>query len=179
MNIVSALEAGRPTLRQSVVLAGVAWLAMIGVDFFLHAGLLAALYSRPGPFLLPPLEAFRLIPLGYLAFFLLAVLLVWLLIRLRIAGWRAGLSFALQLGALAWGAFLLGLASIAAAPPLLLAGWFAGQVVELGVAGAVAGQALAGARLSRLLLLVIVLDVVCVIGAIVLQSLGLAPSVRL
>jgi hypothetical protein len=42
------------------------WLAMIGVDFFLHAGLLAPLYDWDSPFLLRPDEAFVRIPIGYL-----------------------------------------------------------------------------------------------------------------
>jgi hypothetical protein len=43
------------------------WLAMLGVDFFFHGGLLATLYQQPSPFLLPPSDAFRRIPLGHLA----------------------------------------------------------------------------------------------------------------
>ena len=50
-----------------------AWLAVIGFDLFLHAGVLAGIYSEPSPFLLPPEEAFRLIPLGYLSFLMLIV----------------------------------------------------------------------------------------------------------
>src|SRR5947209_7534433 len=48
-----------------------AWLAMIGLDFFLHGGLLAGLYTAPAAFLLPPAQAFSRIPLGYAGFFLL------------------------------------------------------------------------------------------------------------
>lgn len=48
------------------------WLSMLGFDFFLNAGLLARLYLEPSPFLLPPAEAFRRIPIGYLSFLLTA-----------------------------------------------------------------------------------------------------------
>jgi hypothetical protein len=49
----------------------------------------------------------------------------------------------------------------------------------MAVGGAVLGSALAGQPLSRLLAWVIALDVVLFIVTIVLQSAGLAPTVRL
>jgi len=155
-----------------------AWLTMLGVDFFLHGGLLAGFYVEPGPFLLPPAEAFRLIPLGYLAFLLLAIMLLWLMVRLGVAGCRPGLMFGLQLGALVWGALVLGLASVTSAPWALLAGWFAGQSLEMGVAGAVMGSGLAGRRLGGLLWRVAVLVLVLLVLTVVLQSVGLAPALK-
>jgi hypothetical protein len=98
--------------KRIIVLGSLAWLAMLGVDFFLHAGLLAQVYAQPGPFLLPPQDAFRLIPLGYAAFLLLDILLIWLLVRLQVSTFRGGLVFGLKLGALAWGTLILGLLSI-------------------------------------------------------------------
>jgi hypothetical protein len=165
--------------QRGVRISLLGWLAMIGVDFFVHGGLLAGLYTAPAPFLLPPAQAFSRIPLGYAAFFLLAILLLWLLRERAVAGARPGFVFGLQLGALAWGALVLGLASISSADPLLLLGWFVGQTVELAVGGAVIGGALAGQPLSRLLVRVLALDLVLVVATIVLQSLGLAPAVRL
>jgi hypothetical protein len=152
---------------------------MIGLDFFLHGGLLAGLYIAPAPFLLPPAQAFIRIPLGYAAFFLLAILLLWLLRAQAVAGGMPGFVFGLKLGALVWGALVLGLASISTADPQLLLGWFGGQTVELGVGGAVIGRALAGQPISRLLAGVVVLDLVLVVVTIVLQSIGLAPAVRM
>ena len=152
---------------------------MIGFDLFLHAGLLASFYTRPSPFLLPPASAFALIPLGYLSFLILAVLLGWRMDRLEGRGWRRGLAFGLKLGALIWGAQVLGLLSITTAEAALLASWFFVQTVELGIAGAVAGVGLKGGRLARLLGWV-VLFVVCMLAVtIALQSLGLAPAVRI
>ena len=55
------------------------WLAMLGFDFFLHGGLLASLYLTEDSFTLPPLEAFRRIPIGYFGFLFLAIFLVWVL----------------------------------------------------------------------------------------------------
>ncbi|MFC1933172.1 hypothetical protein ACFLXU_06075 [Chloroflexota bacterium] len=149
-----------------------ALLAVIGFDLLLHAGILASLYSRPSPFLLPPEEAFRLIPLGYLSFLTLIVMLVWLMTRLGIAGWRAGLVFGLKVGVLVWGALTLGLLSISTASPSLLAGWFVGQTVELGIAGIVLGIGLATARLRSLLVKVLVFFVVTAVLAVVIQNIG-------
>src|SRR3972149_450301 len=117
--------------KHILLLTFIAWLSMLGFDFLLHAGLLAELYLQPSPFLLPPLAAFTLIPLGYLSFLLLAILLVWLMIRLKLAGWRQGALFGLELGGLAWGAFALGLLSVSTAGFPLLVGWFIGQTLEM------------------------------------------------
>jgi len=168
-----------PSKGQILLLILIAWLSMIGFDFFLHAGVLAKLYLQPSPFLLPPGTAFALIPFGYLSFLLLAVALIWLMIRLKLAGWRAGALFGLQLGGLTWGAFTLGLLSISTASFSLLLGWFIGQTLELAIAGAVSGSALAGARLSRLFVGVIVLVLVLVIATVILQSLGVVPATRI
>jgi len=149
-----------------------AWLAVIGFDLFLHAGILAGLYSKPSPFLLSPEDAFRLIPVGYLSFLVLIILLIWLMSRLVIVGWKSGLVFGLKVGAIIWGALSLGLLSISTASPILLLGWFLGQTVELGLAGMVLGSGLATSRLRSLLVKVIVFFIVMVALAILLQNIG-------
>lgn len=149
-----------------------ALLAVIGFDLFLHAGVLASWYSRPSPFLLPPEEAFRLIPLGYLSFLMLIILLIWLMTRLDIVGWRAGLVFGLKVGALIWAAGTLGLLSISTASVSLLVGWFLGQTVELGITGMVLGSGLATDHLRSLLVKVLVFFVITVVLAVLLQNTG-------
>ena len=101
-------EASHFSSRRLVTLGLLSWLSMLGVDFFLHGGLLAKLYIQPSPFLLPPQDAFRRIPLGYLSALLLTALLLWLMLRLGLAGWRPEFSFGLQLGVLIGGAGMLG-----------------------------------------------------------------------
>jgi hypothetical protein len=167
-----------PTSR-IIGLGVLGWISMLGIDFFLHAGLLAKLYAEPSPFLLPPEDAFRLIPIGYLSFLLLDVLILWLIIRLEIAGWQRGLSFGLIIGGLIWGAMTLGLLSISTASPGLMLGWFAGQVVELGVAGAVIGSGLSGTPLRKILVRVIVLILALFVATIIMQNIGLAPAVSI
>lgn len=149
----------------------IALLAEIGFDFMLHAGVLAGLYEEPSPFLLPLEVAFRRIPLGYLSFLFLTMLLVWLMLALGARGARAGAVFGLKLGAAIWGALALGLASIATAPPALLLGWFVGQTLELGLAGAVAGAAFHGTRPRTVFLRVLALFAACLVLGVLLQNL--------
>lgn len=170
-------KANAPTKRL-MLLVLLCWLSMIGFDFLLHGGILASFYAQPSPFLLPLEKAFRLIPLGYLSFLLLALLLVWLMQRLDIRGWRNGLVFGIKLGALIWGAMVLGLMSISTASVGLLVGWFFGQTIELGVAGMFAGSGLSGAKLSRLFIIVIGLIFLSLIVTVGLQSTGIAPTLR-
>lgn len=154
------------SMRHVLLLTVIAWLAMLDFDFFLHAGVLAGLYLQPSPFLLPPMTAFTLIPVGYLSFLLLAVLLIWLMIRLKLVGWRQGATLGLELGGLTWGAFVLGLLSISTASFTLLIAWLIGQTLELAIAGAVVGSGLAGMGLRRLFGVVIV----CVVLSVMITS---------
>ena len=151
----------------------ISWLSMLGFDLFLHGGLLAGLYKQPHPFLLSPERSFALIPLGYLSFLLLAVLLVWLITRMALQGWRRSAIFALQVGFLIWGSFSLGLISISTIPLALLAGWFIGQTVEMGIGGAVIGIGLKSPKLGRLFFSVFGFVIMMVILTVVLQNVGL------
>lgn len=158
----------------SVHLAMLAWVSMLGTDLLLHAGILNHLYAQPSPFLLEPARAFQLIPLGYLSFLLLALLLTQLAIRLDLHTWRGGVSLGVWVGAAIWGALVLGLASISTAPWDLLIGWFLGQTVELGIAGGIAGAALAGTRPGRLWVLVVGWIILAFAITVVMQNTGLA-----
>jgi hypothetical protein len=162
-----------------VALTALVWLSMIAVDFFLHAGLLAPLYAQSSPFLLLPEKAFALIPIGYLSFALVAVLIIWIASSLKVAGTRPGFLFGIKLGTLIWGALGLGLSSISTASAALLLGWFAGQTLEMGIGGAVAGYGFQATRLRPLALRVALLLLVSVILTLLLQSLGLAPAERI
>jgi len=156
-----------------------AWVLSLGVDLLLHAGLLARLYVAPSPFLLQPDQAFRRIPLGYLAFLGLTIGLYWLLRRLTVRGAMAGLQLGAVAGSIVWGTFVVGLYSISTASPALLAGWWVGQTLELSLAGAVLGAAFAGRPMTRLWLIVSIVVAVCVIATVTLESLGLAPAMRI
>ena len=167
------------SVKRVTCLVALSWLAMIGLDFLLHGGLLAKFYVQPSPFLLPLEKAFRLIPLGYLSFLILAALLVWLMLRGDVRGGRPGFIFGLKLGARVWGALVLGLASISTASVGLLLGWFCGQTIELAVAGMFAGSALGGMRLGRLFIMVAALILLSIFTTVALQSTGLVPTIRI
>lgn len=147
------------------------WFSMIGFDFFLHAGLLSSLYSQPSPFLLPPDRAFALIPVGYASFLLFDIFLLWLIIRLNIKGIKEGLIFGLQVGLFTWGAFAIGLYSIATASPTLLLAWFLGQAIELGIAGGIIGYGLTQKSLRCLIYLVIIFVIASIVVSIVIQNI--------
>lgn len=167
------------SVKHLSIIALFGWLSILGFDFFLHAGLLATLYIKPNPFLLPPTEAFIRIPFGYLSILLLTVILLWLMVRLEISGWRKGSIFGLKFGCLISGVSTLGLISISTADIVLLIGWFFGQTLELGIAGAIMGSGLAGKRLTILLVIVLIFIVSSFMLTVILQTLGLAPTVRI
>jgi hypothetical protein len=157
----------------------IAWFLSLGVDLFLHAGLLARLYLIKSPFILPAEQAFRRIPLGYLAFLLLTAALFWFCRRLDVRGIRAGWRHGFAFGVVVWGALALGLYSISTAGAPLLVAWWLGQSVELGVSGGVIGGIAAGISPRRMLFRVTLIVVVLLVITIVLQSLGVAPPMRL
>ncbi len=156
-----------------------AWVVTLGIDLFLHAGVLAGFYVRDIPFLVDPVTAFRRIPAGYLSFLLLTAGLYWLLVRSDVRGAGAGFRWGAVAGLTVWGALVLGLWSITTAPADLLLGWWVGQGLELGFAGAVLGAGIGGASLRRIWGWVGVSVLVLVVVVVVLQSMGLAPAVKL
>lgn len=163
------------TAGRRILLVILAWVAYLAVDFFVHGGVLARLYLRAGPAVLPPMEAFRRIPFGYAAFLVQVAILYWVMRRSGIAGWRRGARFGLLLG-LAWGAAAtVGQYSILTVPAPLLLGWGAGQALEFAAAGMVIGGGLAGAPIRRAALAAGALLAVLVVLTVVLQSTGISP----
>lgn len=163
-------------MRRRLGVVFVVWLAMIGLDFVLNAALFASMYQDGGAFMLAPAEAFRRIPLGYLAFLVLAAGVTELAWRLGVAttadGIRLGLVSGLVLGA-AWG---LGLSSVATVSPqvaLAFAGiWFA----LLTAAGGVAAAGLGRSSLRGLTVRVVGIGVLGAFVVIALQSFGVVPT---
>jgi len=148
----------------------VAWVSMLGSDILLHAGILHRQYLGGHPFLLTPERAFQLIPLGYASFLIVAVLLVWLSDRIGVTGAKAGAKFGLILGGAIWASTVAGLASITTAPLPLLAGWFVGQTLEIGVAGAVVGAARSGTGRGRIWAVVVGWCALALAITVVLQN---------
>lgn len=116
--------------------------------------------------------------MGYAAFLILTIALHWLVTRLQVRGAIPGLRLGAAAGTVVWGALVLGLYSISTATKALLAAWWIGQTIELGLAGAVLGAAAAGAPMRRIWVYVMSAFVLLVAATIVLQSVGLAPAVK-
>lgn len=163
-----------PSIGFYIKLTLLSWLSMIGFDFFLHAGLLSQVYSQPSPFLLPLDIAFAYIPIGYVSFLIFGIFLLWLMLKLKLQGWKQGAIFGLQVGVLTWGAFSIGLFSIATVPPTLLVALFLGQAIELGIGGGVIGHGLTQSSFGRLFVQVLIFVIVSIVIAIVLQNIGFA-----
>lgn len=167
---------GPASRGRSFSLLMAAWVLSLGFDFFLHGGLLAELYTRESPFLLPPERAFARIPAGYATFFLLTGGLFWLFRRLDVRTGRAGARVGALTGLFLWGVMALALWSVTTAPLDLLAGWGVGQGVELGLAGLVLGAGRGGAPLRRIWIRVALAVVGFLVITVVLQSVGWAPQ---
>jgi hypothetical protein len=166
------------TTARAISTVAAAWILSLGVDLLLHGGLLAGHYVEPSPFLLDPQEAFRRIPFGYLTFLILTIGLYWLIRRLGVRGAVTGFHHGAAAGAVVWGALVTGLYSISTATGPLLVGWWIGQALELGLAGAVIGSSAAGARLGRVWALVALVVVGCLVTTVTLQTIGWAPTVK-
>lgn len=168
-----------PTIKRPIPTTLLVWLAMVGLDFLLHAGLLARFYITGNAFLLAPIEAFQRIPLGYAALLLEAILLVWLVPRFSVANWRQAFWFGLLLGALLMGAQMLGLVSITTIEPTLAFAWFVSQTLEVALGVVVVQRAIEASSLRRVTIQVIVFVLFAFIVTIALQSLGLSPAVQI
>jgi hypothetical protein len=166
------------TLSTRLRLALVAWLAMLGLDFLLNGALFARMYQSEGTFMLAPAEAFRRIPLGYLAFLMIAAGIVEVAYRLNITRIAGGIRLGLLVGAVfgtTWGLSLYSIATLGAPVALAFAViWLA--LLVLGSAVAAAG--LARTSLRGLALRVAAFDVACVVIVIALQSFGAVPTVK-
>lgn len=159
-------------------MALVAWLAMLGLDFLLNGAIFARMYQDGGAFMLAPVEAFHRIPLGYLAFLILAVGIVEIAYRLRVIRIAGGIRLGLATGGVfgvTWGLSLYSIATLGAQVALAFATiWLA--LVVLGSAVAAAG--LATTSLRGLALRVVAFDVLCGVTVIALQSFGVVPTVK-
>jgi len=173
MTINAPLTPGR-----LVRITALAWLAIVSLDFFLNAGLLARIYRWDLPGFLSPLKMFQYIPLGYAAFLLWSILLVWLMKRLSIAGLKRGAGFGLTVGILCAAAGFFGQLSIFALPVWMLFTWAVVNTLSFTIGGAVVGAGLASPNLRRLTLRLVALFLVCLVCGIVLQNIGSNPSAK-
>lgn len=167
------------TRRRLVGITLLAWVGVLGFDLMLHGAILSPLYTEGGSFQLPPLEAFRRIPLGYASFLVSTAFLTWLSAKLGVGGWREGMMLGGVFGGVIWLSIALGMYSISTASPAMLVGWFIGQTLETAYAGGIIGQGLRVAQTRRLVIIVALITLGFIILTITLQSLGLASSTQI
>jgi hypothetical protein len=154
------------------------WFSMLGFDLFQNAGLFARLLLDSQSALLPPEQLFRRIPMGYLAFLLVTILLTWLQAKLETRGWKRGVLFGLKFGLLSEAALAFGTYSGFPVPIPLLFAWFIGGTMQCCIASGVIGSGLGGAHLGRLSTKVGLFVLVMVVATMVLQGLGIAPVMQ-
>lgn len=157
--------------RRRVGATGLAWAIVIGVDFALHAGVLAWAWREPSPFLLPPEELFVRIPLGYAAYLAQAILVVWLTARLGPSTARAGAALGARLGLLVATFLALALASATTISLTMTCVWAVSTLAGFVAAGAVAAPALHAPRLRPLTWRVAATTLALVVFGVVAQNL--------
>jgi hypothetical protein len=165
--------------RRLIEVTTLAWFAIISLDFFMNAGLLARFYRWDQPGFLSPLKMFEYIPMGYAAFLLWSILLVWLMTKLSVSGFRAGAIFGLKIGILIAVAGFFGQMSVFAFPAWMLLLWIVPNTLSFTVGGAVVGAGLAAVRLRPLARRVVALSLICLAGGIVLQNIGPNPAAKM
>lgn len=165
--------------RFGLKLSLIAWLAMVGFDFFLHGGLLADIYIHESSFLLSPLEAFYRIPFGYLGFLIYAAFLVWISIKIKIDSIKSGTLLGLGIGSVIWISLGLGMYSITTAEPSTLIAWAIGQSIETAFAGSIIGIALKKYELRKPFFVALFSALLFVVVTIILQSAGVVQSVQM
>ena len=161
---------------QSIIIS---WLSMIATDFLLHAGVLADLYTRDSPFLLSADQAFARIPLGYLSFLLLTLMMFYFFKFRKPDSPETGLIEGLKIGGLVWLSLGIGIYSISTIDLSLTIGWIIGQTIEMGIGGYFLALGLNNQSIyvawKRLgLFAIIVLSI-----TIILQVSGIAPSMEI
>jgi hypothetical protein len=166
------------SIRRLIIITLLSWLSQIIFDFFLYAGLFAKLLIESRAAFLPPEELFKRIPLGYLSYLITSGMLVWLMVRLGISGWKQGALFGLKIGAFLSCSYVVGMASGFPIKPALLIAILFGSTAQSAIAAGVIGSGVSGARLGRLSLKLVAFLILVLIAYFLLQSLGLAPPMQ-
>ena len=167
------------TLRRTVETALLAWLAVIGLDFFLNAGILAPFYDWRLPGFLPVARMFAYIPLGYAAFLFWSTLLTWLMRQTQTIGFSRGTIFGARFGTLYGASEFLGARSLFAFPTRMMLCWSIVYFLVFTLAGGVIGAGFAAPKLRTVAYRVIGLTLIFLAFTIILQSLGWAPVPKL
>ena len=155
------------------------WLAFVGFDLFLHAGLLAFLYHEDSPAILSPLDAFYRIPIGYFAFFLYVAFLYWLIISMNFSLRNDIIKFSTIVGVFFSVSSTLAQFSILRVNEYLLLGWGIGLIIEFFICGIIIAYGLTGYSQKKLFYIVLLFDLLLFSITIIMQNVGLAPPLEI
>ncbi len=167
---------GAPTRKRVLQVTVLAWVAIISTDLLMNAGLLGPFLNWEQPGMLPQMKMFQYIPLGYAAFLLLAILMLWLMLRLNVRGARAGAAFGTKFGVLMASAGFLGEMSLLSFSKTTLFCFALDKLVFCIVLGTVIGSGLRAERLRSLTRGVFAFLFLCIVVSITMQNLGLVPA---
>ena len=152
------------------------FLAALGVDFLVHAGILARYYVHPGPALLTTQQLVRRIPFGYASMLLTLVFELWLLSRMGVRSSKGGAWFGAVFGTVLGVAGAIGLFSLVPLGPNYLAMVAVSQIMEYTIAGALAGSSLASGRALRVVIIGFVTLVIGVAAGLAMQAATPVPA---
>ncbi len=149
-----------------------AWLIYLAVDFLTHGVVMASYWRATAAYWRPPRELFLTIPISYAVFVAYCAALTWLLLRLYGDGLRVanGVRFGLAAGVFTSASFALGAYCIFRMPRSALVYWTASGAVESLFAGGVAAWVVLAARPWRRVSRVLLIFVVLMIVGVVLQN---------
>lgn len=166
---VTKREPPRRALSLRPVLLG--WLAAIAVDLFFNAGVFSPLFDQARePGLLPDDVLFRRIPAAYLVVGFAVAVLAWLIDRVNLTGFRAGLLAGSGLGLLLGMTGVVWIWTAIEMTGLFVAAGVVVQVGQMGAAGAVLGAASGRMDQRRLLRWTFIGTVIAVVAGVLAQN---------
>ena len=160
------------TKRRFILATLMAWLVFLMLDFLAHAGLLNALWREDLPALKPKADLFRLIPLGYLSFLILTLLIGWLYVRLFKTGGSVeqGLDFGATFGALFSLSIFLGWYSFINLPLLFLLAASLVYFLEISAVGMIYGALLSPHSIKKRIWALVVIIFLGIVSGVILQN---------
>ena len=173
MNSVASFDQTKKIVHLKLI--GISWLAVVGFDFFLHAGLLAHLYQGDNPGILPPLDAFYRIPIGYFAFLFNIALVYFIIIKIDVNDRKEIIKLIMTIGIVLSLSSTLAQFSILQVNPLLLFGWGLGQMLQFTLMGVIIGFGYTGYSQKKLFICVFIFVFLVIVFTIIMQNIGLSP----
>lgn len=165
---VTESEPPRRALSLRPVLLG--WLAAIAVDLFFNVGVFSPLDQAREPGLLPNDVLFRRIPAAYFVVGFAVAVLAWLVDRVNLAGFRAGLLAGSGLGLLLGMTGVVWIWTAIEMTELFVAAGVVVQVGQMGAAGALLGATSGRTDQRRILRWTLIGTVIAVVAAVLAQN---------